>query len=169
VISERHAVVQIARLSACSGGKNVGKAEAAEYLRVTKAAAKTDHQVAAAVTAWIDSQTFAPSPAELRVMIEATPTHSAKPAGDCLDCHGGGRRSYWALVTVERWEDSGRIRRRKVEEIPVTGDPNLWLVSTPALAATVDGNKQRVVMMSGYCHCDSGKRLAQMVQAREAV
>jgi hypothetical protein len=166
MISDQYAINQIGRLAAIHRSKRLTKGEIHEYLRVTKAAAKTDHQVGAAITAWLDTQTFPPSPAELRVMIEATPTHSAKPTGDCLDCSGTGRRSFWALVTIERWQDSGRIRRRNVEEIPVEGDPNLWLVNTPALAAEVDGNEQRVVMMSGYCHCDAGKRMAQMVQAR---
>lgn len=166
MISERHAVIQIARLSSCTGGKNMGKAEAAEYLRVAKAAAKTDYQVAAAVTSWIDSQTFAPSPAELKAMIDATPTHSARPAQDCRDCSGTGRRSFWALVTVERYEDTGRVRRRNVEEIPPSGDGNLWLVQDPPLAKLVDGVNQRVVMMAGWCSCDYGDRLRQMVAAR---
>lgn len=166
MISERHAVIQIARLSSCTGGKNMGKAEAAEYLRVAKAAAKTDYQVAAAVTSWIDSQTFAPSPAELKAMIDATPTHSARPAQDCRDCSGTGRRSFWALVTVEHYEDTGRVRRRNVEEIPPSGDGNLWPVKDPPLAKLVDGVNQRVVMMAGYCRCDHGERLRQMVAAR---
>lgn len=166
MISERHTVIQIARLASCTGGKNMGKAEAAEYLRVAKAVAKTDFQVAAAVTSWIDSQTFAPSPAELRAMIDATPAHSARPAQDCRDCSGTGRRSYWALVTVDRYEDTGRIRRRNVEEIPPSGDANLWLVQDPPLAKVVDGVNRRVAMMSGYCRCEYGERLRQMVAAR---
>lgn len=166
MISESHAKAQIDRLKACSGAKQLGTTEKAEYLRIIRGTAKTDHQVAAAVTSWIDSQTFAPSPAELKAMIDATPTHSARPAQDCRDCSGTGRRSYWALVTVERYEDTGRIRRRRVEEIPPSGDLNTWLVQDPPVAKLVDGVNQRVAMMSGWCSCDYGDRLRQMVAAR---
>lgn len=168
MISEQSAAAQINRLSALAGNKGgIGKVELREYLRVVLATAQTDHQVSAAITAWIDSQTFPPSPSELRAQIEATPTHAARPKADCAECRGAGRRSFWALISTERWEDSGRIRRRKVEEIPPSGDGNMWLVNHPPVAALVDGINQRVAMLSAFCRCEYGERLRQMATARQ--
>lgn len=167
--SDRHSITQLARFSALNGGKAQAKAQAEEYLRIVKATARSDYQVAKAVTAWIDTQMFPPSPAELRAMIEATSASAPSQDGDCRECGGSGRRSFWALVTTERWPDSGQIRRRRVEEIPVTGDPNYWLMQWPDLAKQVDGRDQEVTMMSTFCRCGRGLRLKDAKAAgREA-
>lgn len=169
MISESHAVAQFARLSSLNSRKAIGKPEIREYLRVTKSAARSDYQVAAAVTRWIDTQTFPPSPAELRAMIEASAASAPATDGDCRECNGSGRRSFWALITIDRWPDSGNVRSRKVEKIPVEGDPNLWLLSWPPLAKQVDGRNQIVETLSGFCRCGFGQRLKQAkAAAREA-
>ena len=158
MISELNAVQQIARLGSLTRKNAISKTEAAEYLRVVRSTAKTDHQIRAAIDTWIDSQTFPPSPAELRNVIESTPLHESGDELNCPECHGSGRRSFWALITVERWPDSGRIKRRALEEIPVEGDPNLWLLQWPRLASQVDGKTQTVEIVSGFCRCRIGQQ-----------
>lgn len=158
MISDAYAAKELARLRSLSGGRSITPAQIAEWTRIARATARNDAQLKGAITAWLDTQTFPPSPAELRTIIEATPTH-ASSRGNCEMCGGGGRRSFWALITTERWEDSGRIRRRTCEEIPCTGDPNFWLMHEPELAARVDGNRQRVALLSGYCGCSIGHAL----------
>ena len=159
MISEAYATKEFGRFKALSGGRAITPAQTAEWVRVARAAARSDTQLRNAVTAWLDSQTFPPAPAELRAAIESTPMHAAERGGECSACKGSGRRSFWALITTERWQDSGRIRSRRCEEIPCTGDPNYWLIQEPDLACKVDGERQRVALLSGYCGCSLGQTL----------
>ena len=162
MMSDAYAARELARFRALANGRNVTAAQITEWTRVARSAARSDTHLQRAVTAWLDTHSAPPTPLELRATIDAT-TVTAHPsaARDCPTCQGSGRRSYWALITVERWEDSGRIRRRTCEEIPCTGDSNYWLMHEPELAARVDGINQRVALLSGFCDCPRGVTLRQ--------
>jgi len=157
MITEASAWQELKRLSALTTWKNVDAAGKAEFTRILAPACRTQMELAAAISEWLRTEMFAPSPSDLLGLITGNRNDSL-PSGNCPDCSGSGRRSFWGLVTVERWPDSGRIKRRRVEEIPIEGERNLWLLSWPALAKQVDGENQLVEMFSAFCACDYGRR-----------
>ena len=157
MITEASAWQELKRLGVLSTWKNIDAKNKAEFTRIVASACRTQMELGAAISEWLRTEMFVPSPTELLALITGARNDSS-PSGNCPDCSGSGRRVYWGLVTVERWPDSGRIRRRRVEEIPIEGDPNLWLLSWPRLAGQVDGENQTVEMFSAFCSCDYGRR-----------
>lgn len=124
--------------------------------------AVSDEHAKAIVDTWLREGEKLPTPSQLRAIASSTePARPGRSADSCPVCRGSGRESYWALITTERWSDSGKVKRRYVERIPPNpgSDPAFYLSERPAIEAKVDGQSQIVALLSGYCLCEYGQHM----------
>jgi len=175
----------IRKLAGCAGWKDTEK-QTKEILGESLAlAAMTPYHAEQIISTWVRTNRFLPTPADIHALAEDTPTHKPQVVntGACSLCHGDGRESYWALTTTTRWEDSGRIKHRRLDRLPVDRwvlaeaaqcdvDPNkLALMRSPRIEggsqdgmyweAAVDGIGEQVCIVSSYCACEYGQHLKQ--------
>lgn len=166
MIPESVAMSQIKRLKIYPKFKDLDTEAKIDYSRMFASACQTPYQAAQAMDTWIRTQKFLPAPAELIELVSECNAAPVERFGDCLECMGRGRRTFWALITTERWPDSGRIKRRIVEEIPPEGDQNYWLMTWPSVASKVNPDTQTVSQLCGYCLCEYGQRLKELQLSR---
>lgn len=170
MVDAKLAQAQIRRLGALRGWKDLPDDGKRELLETLTRVATTDYHAKGIVDRWLETQQWLPAPAELRSMAEETPTEPPRwsEKQSCSLCGGRGRESYWAVVTAHRWPN-GEIRNREIQRIPATqGRENLYLVERPAEEAQVDGERQRVAMISGFCCCEYGRHLRGITARGEA-
>lgn len=159
------------RLRGQSGAGNMDKETKVFLAEELAKVSLTVYHANQIVETWLTRDRFMPTPSDLRALAEECPTHP--PTVDrkefCPLCRGEGRESFWALVTTERWHDSGRIKARITERIPpIPGREEWYLIERPAVEATVDGINQRVCMMSDFCPCRYGQHIKQLTLIEKA-
>lgn len=161
-VSRDYAVEQVKRLASLPGWRDLPQGGKTEIANTMAEVAESEYHCRATMNRWLSENRWLPSPADIRATAEASPSYEPPPQdrASCSLCGGSGRESFWALVTTDRWPN-GQIRKRHVERIPATpGRENMYLVERPALEASVDGEAQRVAMVSGYCCCEYGRHMA---------
>ena len=162
---------EIKRLWAMNGASDRGPEWEKEILRTLLEISVDDSHLSAIVGKILTEEIWAPAPAQIRQIAESVPiAREWHPSGErCPLCQGQGRESYWALITTDRWYDTGRIRRRTLQRIPPKpGHEAYYLQERPNLEAEVDGINQCVQLVSGYCLCEAGIHLQEIQRAAQA-
>jgi hypothetical protein len=162
---------EIKRLWAMNGARERGPEWEKEIQRTLLAIAVDDSHLSAIVGKILTEEIWAPAPAQIRAIAEMVPIAKEwHPSGErCPLCQGQGRESFWALISTERWHDTGRIRRRTMERIgPKPGHEAYYLQERPDLEEIVDGVNQCVQMVSGYCLCEAGVYLKEIQMAAQS-
>lgn len=176
----------IRKLSACAKWRETERGVKAILGEALAAAASNEYHAEQIIAKWIQHNRFLPTPADIHALAPDVPARrqAAINTGACSTCRGTGRESYWALQTTERWEDSGRVKHRRLERIPVDRWVNaeaqanhvdatkLALMRSPRIEggsqdgqyweAVVDGIAQVVAIVNGFCACEFGQHLAQL-------
>ena len=166
MIPEELALNLIKRFAALRGWRGMESAAKAELGRWLAKTAETPWQATQAVETWLQEQTNLPTPAEIVEYVRQAPTQAPKQQKvNCPICHGDGYESFWALINYEFWEDTGRVKSRRIERIPpVPGQEQFYLIVRPDLEAQVDGRNQKVAMTTGYCGCETGQRVKRATE-----
>lgn len=175
----------IKRLGGQAGWKDTDKEIKQILAEALRDAASNPYHAEKIVKHWVDNNKFLPTPHDFLMIAQEVP--ASKPVvhntGSCSLCRGTGTESYWALVTISRWEDSGRIKNRDTARLPVDRwvmaeaeqnqvDPQkLSIMRSPRIEggeqdglyweAVVDGINQRVAVVNAYCVCDYGRHLRE--------
>lgn len=157
MIDTKTAVQQIKRLGAqkfYSAMTDEGRQELSDTLRHC---ARDDQHAKAIIEHWLTASAEMPSPSELRELAASlAPAPPAKPEA-CAACKGTGWVVHWYLITYRYWEDSGRLRDRRVERITAA--------QARALEGKIEYPRQVLTEAASRCDCPLALRLKAVEEA----
>jgi hypothetical protein len=158
-ISKPEAIRQVNRLSVLPRFGELGEFGMAEFVRVVREGAETDEHAERAVTAWLNSNKWLPTPAELLELLATLPGRQIVPPNyGCVTCKGSGFEPVHVLVTYIRHPNG---EAKNCEERVITAEV------AGQLASKVDGVSQVVTTGCRPCGCSYGRHLYRARAAKE--
>jgi hypothetical protein len=158
-LTTKQAGRQVARLGGLPCFNDLGEAGIGDLVRVLREGAETDEHAERAVTAWLNSNKWLPTPSELLDMLETLPARQAvKPNYGCARCQGAGFEPVHVLVTYIRHPNG---EAKNCEERVITAEV------AKQLAQQVDGVSQLVTTGCRPCGCSYGQHLYRARAAKE--
>lgn len=162
MITRQDALKQMLRLSVLGGWRDLPEAGQEELVEQIQAIFRDEGHAAAALTRWMRSSSWLPTPADLQRVADEVPPRAIVADRDCQGCRGTGFRLIWELITYGSVIRLSGERQRTVERIT---QEQYW-----DLRGRVDGHDQVVRECVEPCDCDYGQRLraARLAQKAQA-
>lgn len=166
MISQEQAGIQTLRLAACRGFNFIEDEGRRELVKALTGCVDEAH-ARRAVDVWLEDQADAPTPADIRQMVNQTRpavASTSRPDPGCVACFGSGFATAWYLATLQ-----GVHRAPRYEFIAALDPHGHYPAEVAALEDSLTRNgvrDQRVTTAAGRCMtCGYGRSLAMAAQA----